>query len=107
MHRVRRPEKPDQQQAKKRQLSIDEKNGLLVRLLKPVKVDMVRTGSWFGLFDGPSTPEEMRAFQVNNPKNIQIPNAARTALEADFAKRGYKVTPERLLNAYLASEEDK
>ena len=96
-----------EQQAKGKTLSIDEKNNLLTRLLKPVKVEMVRTGSWFGLNDGPSTPDEMRAFQVNNPKNIQIPNASRTAILADFTKRGIKPTPDRILNAYLASEEAK
>lgn len=96
-----------EQQTKGKALSIDEKNALLTRLLKPVKVEMVRTGSWFGLNDGLSTPEEMRAFQVNNPKNIQIPNASRTAILADFAKRGIKPTPDRILNAYLASEEAK
>lgn len=96
-----------EQQTKGKTLSIDEKNALLTRLLKPVKVEMVRTGSWFGLFDGQSPPDEMRAFQVNNPKNIQIPNASRTAILADFTKRGIKPTPDRILNAYLASEEAK
>ena len=96
-----------EQQTKGKTLSIDEKNALLTRLLKPVKVEMVRTGSWFGLFDGQSSPDEMRAFQVNNPKNIQIPNASRTAILADFTKRGIKPTPDRILNAYLASEEAK
>ena len=96
-----------EQQAKGKTLSIDEKNALLVRLLKPVKVEMVRTGSWFGLFDGPTTPEDRRAYQVQNPKNINIPNASRTAILADFEKRGIKATPDRILNAYLAREEAK
>ena len=96
-----------EQQAKGKSLTIDEKNALLTRLLKPVKVEMVRTGSWFGIFDGPTTPEERRAYQVKNPQNINIPVASRTAIMADFEKRGIKATPDRILNAYLAREEAK
>lgn len=96
-----------EQQAKGKSLTIDEKNALLTRLLKPVKVEMVRTGSWFGMFDGPSTPEDRRAYQVKNPQNINIPVASRTAILADFEKRGIKATPDRILNAYLAREEAK
>lgn len=96
-----------EQQARGKSLSIDEKNGLLLRLLKPVKVEMVIAGSWLGLFDGPTTPEDRRAYQVHNPKNINIPTASRTAILADFEKRGIKATPDRILNAYLAREESK
>lgn len=96
-----------EQQAKGKSLTIDEKNALLTRLLKPVKVEMVRTGSWFGIFDGPTTPEDRRAYQVKNPQNINIPVASRTAIMADFEKRGIKATPDRILNAYLAREEAK
>jgi hypothetical protein len=94
-----------EQQAKGKTLSIDEKNALLTRLLKPVKVSMIREGSLFGWNDGPAAPEEMRAYQVKNPQNINIPNASRTAIVADFEKRGIKATPDRILNAYLASKE--
>ena len=94
-----------EQQVKGKTLSIDEKNALLTRLLKPVKVSMIREGSLFGWNDGPAAPEDMRAYQVKTPQNIQIPNASRTAIVADFEKRGIKATPDRILNAYLASKE--
>lgn len=96
-----------EQRAKGRKLGIDEKNALLVRLLKPVKVASVRTGSMFGLFDGPTADSDMRAFQVKNPANIRIPDATRSGIISEMEKRGIRPTNDRVLNAYLAMEESK
>ncbi len=93
-----------EQQAKGKTLTIDEKNALLTRMLKPVIVGKVRTDSWFVWRNGPYT-EEARAYQAKSPRDIQIPRASREAITADFEKRGIKATPDRILNAYLASKE--
>lgn len=94
-----------EQQARGRKLSIDEKNMLLQRLIKPVKVNQVRTGSVFGLFDGPSEAADMRAFQVKNPANIRIPDQVRNQIIADMRARGITPTDQRVLSAYLATSE--
>jgi lysozyme family protein len=96
-----------EQQARGRQLSMDEKNALLTRMIKPVKVAQVRTGSIFGLFDGPSSPIEQRAYQVANPANIIIPEEASRKIDADMRRLGLTPTPERIRNAYLSMQESK
>ena len=96
-----------EQQDKKRALSLDEKNGLLTQLIKPVKVRMVRTGTLFGLGDGEATPEDRRAFQVKNPRNIIIPPDARAKISADMKARGITPTNDRVLSAYLAMNEEQ
>ena len=94
-----------EQQARGRQLSMDEKNALLTRMIKPVKVAMVRTGSLFGLFDGPASPADQRAYQVANPANIIIPAEASSKIEADMRRLGLTPTPDRIRNAYLSMQE--
>lgn len=96
-----------EQQVKGRKLSLDEKNTLLTRLIKPVKVAQVRTGSLFGWFDGQSSDAEMRTFQVKNPGSIRIPETTRGSIVAEMEKRGIRPTPDRILNAYLSMEETK
>ncbi len=96
-----------EQQDKKRALTLDEKNALLTQLIKPVKVRMVRSGTLFGLGDGEATPEELRAFQVKNPRNIIIPPDARAKISADMKARGITPTNDRVLSAYLAMNEEQ
>ena len=84
---------------------MDEKNALLTRMIKPVKVAMVRTGSLFGLFDGPASPADQRAYQVANPANIIIPAEASSKIEADMRRLGLTPTPDRIRNAYLSMQE--
>ena len=96
-----------EQTARNRALSIDEKNALLVRLLKPVKVAQVRSGSLFGWFDGPSSPGDVRAFQVRDPNNILVPDDIKQRIVADMTAAGVRVTPARVLNAYLAMPESE
>lgn len=94
-----------EQTNKKRALTLDEKNALLAQLIKPVKVRMVRSGTLFGLGDGEATPEERRAFQVKNPRNIIIPPDTRAKISADMKARGITPTNDRVLSAYLAMNE--
>lgn len=96
-----------EQTTKKRALTLDEKNALLTQLIKPVKVRMVRSGTLFGLGDGETAPEERRAFQVKNPRNIIIPPEARAKISADMKARGITPTNDRVLNAYLAMNEEQ
>lgn len=94
-----------EQQSRGRILSIDEKNALLTRMIKPVKVAQVRTGSLFGMFDGPASPADQRAYQVANPANIIIPAEASSKIESDMRRLGLTPTPERIRNAYLSMQE--
>lgn len=96
-----------EQTNKKRALTLDEKNALLTQLIKPVKVRMVRSGTLFGWGDGEATPEERRAFQVKNPRNIVIPPEARAKISADMKARGITPTNDRVLTAYLSMNEDQ
>lgn len=91
----------DHQQANKRALSMDEKNVLLAQLIKPVMVRMVRTGGLFGIGDGPASPAEKRAYQVQNPQNIIVPEAAKAGIVADMKRRGIAPSDEAILAAYL------
>lgn len=92
-----------EQQAKRRPLTPDEKNALIVRLLKPVKVNAVWTG--LGAFMG-STTQEKRFFQVQDPRNVIIPSETRARIVADMEKRNIEPTPARIYNAYLSMDNE-
>lgn len=94
-----------EQIAKKRLLTMDEKNALLTKILKPVKVKMVYTSgpmSWIGKGE---TTGEKRFYQVENRANIIIPDDTRAEIIFDLNKRGLPTTPDIILNAYLAKQE--
>ncbi len=95
----------DEQQTKKRALTLDEKNSILSTLIKPVMVKMIRTGAWFG--NGPIAPEERRVFQVKNPANIIIPDEARTKILAAMKMRNITPTEQNILGAYLRMDSTK
>lgn len=94
-----------EQTARGKSLSMDEKNKLLRSIIKPVKVAQVRTGSFFGMFDGESSDADMRAYQVKNPANIRIPNDIRSRIIGDMQRLGIAATEQRIRDAYLAMEE--
>lgn len=96
-----------EQAARGKALSMEEKNRLLRSIVKPVMVAQVRTGTLFGLFDGPSSDAEMRAYQVTNPANIRIPADARSKIIADMQALGVAATEQRIRDAYLAMEDKK
>jgi lysozyme family protein len=98
-----------EQISKKRQLSMDEKNALLVKILKPVKVNMVYTNSlnpmtWIGKGE---TTGDKRVYQVENRSNIVVPQDERAQIIFDLNKRGLPVTNDTILNGYLAKKEIK
>lgn len=86
-------------------LTMDEKNALLVKLLKPVKVKAVYTSgpmSWIGKGE---TTDSKRVYQVQNRSNIIIPDDVRAEIIFDLNERGLPVTPDTILNGYLAKQE--
>lgn len=83
-----------------RQLTMDEKNTLLYQLVKPVKERMVIEGSLFGFRDGPTTVNR-RAYQVQEPKDIVIPQREKEQILADMKAAGITPTEETVRQAYL------
>ena len=98
-----------EQIAKGRKLSMDEKNALLVKILKPVKVNMVYSSGWnpaTWIGKGETTGEK-RLYQVENRANIIVPEDIKAEIIFDLNKRGLPTTPDIILNAYLAKQETK
>jgi hypothetical protein len=87
-----------EQIAKKRQLSMDEKNALLVRMLKPVKVKAVST--WWG-----GNTMDKKYYQVEYKGNVIVPAETRKTIISAFEKRGMKYDENMIRDAYLATEE--
>ena len=87
-----------EQIARKRQLSMEEKNALLVRMLKPVKVKAVST--WWG-----GNTMEKRYYQVEYKGNVIVPDE----FKADYVKkanaRNIRYTNDDIIEAYLATQE--
>ena len=88
------------QQAIKRPLTMEEKNTLLKQLVKPVKEARVRTGSLFGMFDGP-TSRNRRAYQVEDPADIIVPADARQTIVEKMKAAGVTPTEQQIRQAYL------
>lgn len=88
------------QQAIKRPLTMEEKNILLKQLVKPVKEARVRTGSLFGMFDGP-TSRDRRAYQVEDPADIIVPSDARQTIVEKMKAAGVTPTEQQIRQAYL------
>jgi lysozyme family protein len=87
-----------EQIARKRGLSMDEKNALLVRMLKPVKVKAVET--WWG-----GNTMDKKYYQVEYKGNVIIPADTRKSIISAFEKRGMKYDESMIRDAYLATEE--
>jgi lysozyme family protein len=87
-----------EQIARKRPLSMDEKNALLVRMLKPVKVKAVDT--WWG-----GNTMDKKYYQVEYKGNVVIPADTRKSIISAFEKRGMKYDESMIRDAYLATEE--
>lgn len=95
-----------EQIAKKRQLSMDEKNALLTKILKPVKVNMIYTNpfnpmTWIGKGE---TTGDKRLYQVENRDKIIVPEDTRAEIIFDLQKRGLPVNNDTILNGYLAKQ---
>jgi lysozyme family protein len=93
-----------EQRAKKRLLSMDEKNAIYRTALKEVTIRTRTTGSFLGLGDGPSE-DTRRAFQVQNPRNIKVPGEVRQRIVAFLKGRGIPVSESNIIEAYLDLED--
>ena len=87
-----------EQIARKRQLSMDEKNAVLVRMLKPVKVKAVQT--WWG-----GNTMDKKYYQVETKANVIVPPDMRKAIVSGFESRGIRYDENMIRDAYLATEE--
>jgi lysozyme family protein len=87
-----------EQIARKRQLSMDEKNALLVRMLKPVKVKAVNT--WWG-----GNTMDKKYYQVEYKGNVIVPADTRKTIVDAFEKRGMKYDENMIKDAYLSTQE--
>jgi hypothetical protein len=87
-----------EQIARKRQLSMDEKNALLVRMLKPVKVKAV--SSWWS-----GNTMDKKYYQVESKGNVIVPDETKAAIIKGFESRGIKYSNDMVIDAYLATQE--
>ena len=87
-----------EQIARKRQLSMDEKNALLVRMLKPVKVKAVST--WWG-----GNTMDKKYYQVETKGNVIVPDEYKAAIVKGFESRGIRYNNDMVIDAYLATQE--
>lgn len=87
-----------EQIARKRQLSMDEKNALLVRMLKPVKVKAV--SSWWG-----GNTMDKKYYQVEYKGNVIVPDDYKAAIIKGFESRGIRYNNDMVIDAYLATQE--
>jgi lysozyme family protein len=87
-----------EQIARKRQLSLDEKNALLVRMLKPVKVKAV--SSWWS-----GNTMDKKYYQVETKGNVIVPDETKAAIIKGFESRGIRYNNDMVIDAYLATQE--
>lgn len=92
-----------EQQVKKRALTMQEKNELLVKLISPVKVKAVERGRIGQFFLG--NVEEKRAYQVQDRGNILIPDEARSRIIKGFKDRGLQYDESMIIDAYLSTSD--
>lgn len=91
-----------EQIARKRQLSMDEKNALLVRMLKPVKVKAV--GDILPTWMVGNTMDK-RVYQVQTKSNIIVPDDIREQIIKGFKDRGLKYDNNAIIDAYISTQE--
>jgi lysozyme family protein len=96
-----------QQEAKKRKLTMNEKNDIMVSMLKPVKEAVTYDSWWRRSLNMTETEESRRAYQVTNREKIVIPPAIRTKILNDMERTGVMPTEKRILDAYLLMKETK
>lgn len=96
-----------EQEAKKRKLTMEEKNRIYTKALKPVK-ESVTYDSWIrkqlGMTEG---TVEKRAYEVTDKRKIAIPSNVRSQIVRDMEKAGIMPTESRVLEAYLLMKETK
>lgn len=87
-----------EQISKKRQLSMDEKNALLVKMLKPVKVKAVQT--WWG-----GNTMDKKYYQVEYKGNVIVPSDFRKKIIARFEEEKVSYNENMIKDAYLTTQE--
>lgn len=87
-----------EQIARKRQLSMEEKNAVLVRMLKPVKVKAVST--WWG-----GNTMDKRYYQVEYKGNVIVPDGFKDDYVKGAVARGIRYNNDMIIDAYLATQE--
>ena len=91
-----------EQIAKKRQLSMDEKNALLTRMLKPVKVKAV--GDMLPTWIVGNTMDK-RVYQVERKANIVVPADMKALIIKGFEERKMKYNNDDIIDAYISTQE--
>jgi hypothetical protein len=83
-------------------LTMDEKNALLVSMLKPVKVKAIGTTlpTWIV-----GNTMEKRAYQVENKTNIVVPDDMKQRIIKQFESRQMKYNNNDIIDAYIATQE--
>jgi lysozyme family protein len=91
-----------EQIARKRQLSMDEKNALLIRMLKPVKVKAIGTTlpTWIV-----GNTMEKRVYQVERKANIVVPPDMKAIIIKGFEDRKMKYDNNDIIDAYISTQE--
>lgn len=91
-----------EQIARKRQLSMDEKNALLTRMLKPVKVKAV--GDMLPTWIVGNTMDK-RVYQVERKSNIVVPPDMKALIIKGFEERKMKYNNDDIIDAYISTQE--
>jgi hypothetical protein len=90
-----------QQEAKKRKLTMAEKNEIYAKALSPVKEQVTIDSWWRRSLNMTETQEEKRFFQVTNREKVVIPPTIRNTIIKDMERSGVMPTESRILDAYL------
>jgi hypothetical protein len=95
-----------EQVAKKRPLTMDEKDAIMKSVIKPVKIKALRdwTPSLFGL---DQTTDDVRYYQVKKDSNIIVPDKVRNQIVSDLTRNGIKADERTILKAYMKMEDNK
>lgn len=90
-----------QQEAKKRKLTMAEKNEIYAKALSPVKEQVTIDSWWRRSLNMTETEQEKRFFQVTNRERVVIPPTIRNTIIKDMERSGVMPTESRILDAYL------
>jgi hypothetical protein len=90
------------QDQEKRTLSREEKGKIIKSMMVEFpKVKARRTGTPFGMFDGPSSPIKLRGYQIQDPRNIIVPDDFAKKVEAAYKAAGRTASHGEILDAYI------
>ena len=93
-----------EQESMNRPLKPQEKQDILNRLLKQVKVRTLSSG-FLGIGGGYGE-DDRRLYQVQHIQNVIVPPDVRKRIVSDFEKRGIRYNDTTIMNAYLSMNQD-